>query len=91
MHDCKLSYAQLLDAWRGEQNACEELFCMVLELRESIDMHKERIQQLTDALADARSGLNYIRETHGELYGVGFDRVEQACAALLKETDKWMR
>ena len=56
-------------------------------LKATIATQQERIQQLEAALADARSGLNYIRETHGELYGVGFDRVEKACAALLKEND----
>lgn len=34
-------------------------------------------RQLEDALLDARSGMRYIRETHGNLYGVGFDRVEE--------------
>ena len=36
----------------------------------------EQIQIMRDALIDARSGMNYIRQTYGELYGVGFDRVE---------------
>ena len=42
-----------------------------------------RIAELEAVLADARSGLNYIRECHGDLYGVGFNRVEKAAAALL--------
>lgn len=38
---------------------------------------------LVDALKDARSGLRYVRQAHGELYGVGFDRVEEKCDAAL--------
>lgn len=30
-----------------------------------------------DALKDARSGWRCIREDHGDLYGIGWDRVEQ--------------
>jgi len=40
-------------------------------------------QQLLEALKDARSALRYIRETHGELYGVGFDRVESSSTAAI--------
>lgn len=32
------------------------------------------VRELRDALSDCAGGLRYIRETHGELYGVGFDR-----------------
>ena len=35
----------------------------------------ERSQQLEDLAADAVSGLRYIEQTHGRLYGVGWDRV----------------
>ena len=35
----------------------------------------ERLQQLEDLAADAVSGLRYIEQTHGRLYGVGWDRV----------------
>jgi hypothetical protein len=43
----------------------------------------ERAAQLEDALKDARSALLYVREVHGELYGVGFDRVEKKASAAL--------
>lgn len=42
-----------------------------------IQADKDRIALLEDALKDARSALLYVREVHGELYGVGFDRVEE--------------
>ena len=32
--------------------------------------------ELLDALRDMLSGWRYIRETHGDLYGVGWDRAE---------------
>lgn len=35
------------------------------------------------ALLDARAGWRYIREHHGDLYGVGWDRVEQKLTAAL--------
>ncbi len=35
----------------------------------------ERLRQLEDLAADAVSGLRYIEQTHGRLYGVGWDRV----------------
>ena len=40
---------------------------------------------LAEALIDMLSGWRYIRETHGDLYGVGWDRAEDnARAALAK-------
>ena len=41
-----------------------------------IQSDKDKIALLVDALKDA-SALLYVREAHGELYGVGFDRVEK--------------
>lgn len=35
----------------------------------------ERLQQMEDLAADAVTGLRYIEESHGRLYGVGWDRV----------------
>lgn len=42
-------------------------------------------RQLEDALLDARSGMRYIRESHGNLYGVGFDRIEEKSKKALDE------
>lgn len=42
-------------------------------------------RELVEALEDMNNGLKYIRETHGDLYGVGWDRAQdKAEAALLK-------
>ena len=38
---------------------------------------------LLAALADMRSGWQYIREQHGDLYGVGWDRCEQSADAAI--------
>lgn len=41
--------------------------------------------ELLEALQDILSGWKYIREQHGDLYGVGWDRAEQkAFAAITK-------
>lgn len=43
------------------------------------------LPDLLEAARDALSGWRYIRDTHGDLYGVGWDRVEEKLkAALLK-------
>lgn len=38
---------------------------------------------LLEALEDMLSGWRYIREQHGDLYGVGWDRCEQAARAAI--------
>jgi len=43
----------------------------------TMDEFARQARQLEDALLDARSGLLYIRESYPNLYGVGFDRVEE--------------
>lgn len=47
--------------------------------------------ELLEALKDARSALRYIREVHGELYGVGFDRVETNSTAAIAKADEVMK
>lgn len=39
---------------------------------------------LVEALKDALAGWRYIRDHHGDLYGVGWDRVEDAAQAALQ-------
>lgn len=39
--------------------------------------------ELLDALADMLSGWRYIRETYGDLGGVGWDRAEKAARAAI--------
>ena len=48
-----------------------------------MDEFARKARHLEDALMDARSGMRYIRETHGNLYGVGFDRVEEKATKAL--------
>ena len=43
----------------------------------------ERLQAVEALAADAVSGLRYIEQTHGRLYGVGWDRVFDAAAKFL--------
>ena len=49
----------------------------------TMDELARRARGLEDALADARSGMRYIRESHGDLYGVAFDRVEEKASKAL--------
>ena len=49
----------------------------------SMDELACKARHLEDALMDARSGMRYIRETYGNLYGVGFDRVEKKATKAL--------
>lgn len=51
----------------------------------TMDEFARQARLLEDALLDARSGLRYIKQSHGELYGVGFDRVETKAAVALAE------
>lgn len=51
---------------------------------------KEIVQQraeLLEALKDMRNGWRYIRETHGDLYGVGWDRAENKANAAITNTE----
>lgn len=43
--------------------------------------------QLVCVLKDALGGWRYIRDVHGDLYGVGWDRVEDAIRDILSEID----
>jgi len=50
----------------------------------TMDDFARQARQLEDALLDARSGLRYVRETQGGIYGVGFDRVEEKAKIALE-------
>lgn len=39
--------------------------------------------ELLEAAQDALAGWNYIRAAHGDLYGVGWDRVEKTLSAAI--------
>ncbi len=45
----------------------------------------KRVAELEDAAKDALSGWRYIRQNHGDLYGVGWDRVEDKLSKALEE------
>ena len=49
----------------------------------TMDEFARQARQLEDALIDARSGFRYIRATHGDLSGVGFNRVEDKAGKAL--------
>ena len=48
---------------------------------------KALLQQARDALEDNRSGMAYIRQSHGDLYGVGWERAEQKAQKALAALD----
>ncbi len=66
---------------REERAICQS---QMHEAAKAIDEKDKRITLLEAALNDAWNGLRYIRRTHGELYGVGFARVDEKCRALLQ-------
>lgn len=49
---------------------------------------KELTDEVKDALMDALSGWKYIRECHGDLYGVGWDRVQDKLEAILRKASE---
>ncbi len=48
------------------------------------DAWKQRDDEL-NAMTDMLAGWRYIRSNHGDLYGVGWDRAEQAMEAALSQ------
>jgi len=46
------------------------------------------LEQLSDLAADAVAGMRYIEQTHGRLYGVGWDRVYSKADALNPQLSK---
>ena len=50
---------------------------------------KEQLtDEVRDALMDALAGWKYIRHSHGDLYGVGWDRVEEKLEAILRKAQE---
>ena len=54
---------------------------------ETIGAMKAHVVKLREALTDMRSGWRYIREFHGDLYGVAWDRCEQSATAALADPE----
>lgn len=48
-----------------------------------VDALRAEVARLREALTDMLSGWRYIRQNHGDLYGVGWDRCEDAARAAL--------
>lgn len=46
------------------------------------------VAELVEALRDMLSGWRYIRESHGDLYGVGWDRAQNKAEAALEKAAK---
>ena len=44
--------------------------------------------KLLEALKDMHSGWKYIRETHGDLYGVGWDRAQEKAEAAIARAEE---
>lgn len=55
------------------------------------DPRDEALRLARDAIQDLRSGWIYIRETHGDLYGVGWDRAESKADEALAAIDEVMK
>jgi hypothetical protein len=45
-------------------------------------------EEILDALQDALNGWTYIRQCHGDLYGVGWDRVQDKLETILKKASE---
>ena len=52
------------------------------------DVLEKENAALRDALRDMLSGWRYIRNTHGDLYGVGWDRAQQKAEAAIAQEGK---
>jgi len=53
--------------------------------RDARKYYQERSERLEMALQDMLSGWKYIRETHGDLYGVGWNRAQANAETALDE------
>lgn len=53
--------------------------------KKNAESHAQYRREAESAMRDALSGYQYIREVHGKLYGVAFERVEGSINALLSE------
>lgn len=66
-----------------KDEALDKAIALANKLTVERDQLTDEVHALRDALRDCAGGLRYIRETHGELYGVGFDRALAKADALL--------
>lgn len=62
----------------------------VVVIPDELEAHiiSEENTKLKAALSDMLSGWRYIREVHGDLYGVGWDRAQDAAEKILSPENK---
>jgi hypothetical protein len=78
-----LGVANASDDYATAKKKLNDLICWSIDVAKYF-AEDAKLKQLVDALSDMRSGWIYIRQTYGDLYGVGWDRaLEKADAALL--------
>ena len=68
---------------------CEEASAELRRLHEENKRLRDGNGQLRRLATDAVEGLRYVRETYGDLRGVGWDRVFAKESALQSETAIW--
>jgi hypothetical protein len=56
-------------------------------MKSEVQVCRENTERLRKAATDALAGWMYIRRTHGDLYGVGWDRVQSALVAALNASE----
>jgi len=69
----------LCEVVRDDGDFCDDI---LREMFRILNTHEELITMLADTLSEWR----YIRKTYGDLYGVGWDRVENALQLAVKNT-----
>lgn len=69
-----------------QNNLVNESFVRA-EYEETIAAQREEIKALRDALSDMLSGWKYIREVHGDLYGVGWDCAQSKAEAAIASAE----
>jgi predicted nucleic acid-binding Zn-ribbon protein len=68
------------------QNAFEDAVTRAEKAENRLAELEAEVKTLREALIDMRSGWKYIREMHGDLYGVGWDRAQDKADAALAAT-----
>jgi aminoglycoside phosphotransferase family enzyme len=75
------------DMLRQQQAEIENLKAGLLSHHDIYPV-KELTDEVKEALMDALSGWKYIRKCHGDLYGVGWDRVQDKLEAILRKAQE---
>jgi hypothetical protein len=68
-------------------NQSHEMKLSVRGYKIQINDLKAMNAKLLDALKDMHGGWKYIRETHGDLYGVGWDRAQKKAEAAIAKAE----